>query len=519
MHLGLRECLVRTGSGAAAAVMLRNESINAIIVRVLGTCDSGESSGVKRSLSRSARTRFIARPLNGKVTSTTIPCVRDPALGHAVDGSGGAMLRGALSLCNCAREGRACDVSNDMDAASSGTAAVAFLVCTRPELLHGEPPVPTVAQGVWVHQPTRSAVDVADALSACPAAVSCSVPRISRVGAPLEHHALGRLTSGWVAASRAGGRPPRFAYGTVLWGTDVAWTLRRLAFTIHSLHASGAVSPIVVFVPDAAWAAAGAAAIDAAAVRSGGWRPTVSFAVCDYIPTPSKCVPRAAAAAGGTSTAHATSEEAYGTFAYYARTYMKFSALLLAAYDAVAYIDALDVHVRAPLEPALTAFAAGGTLFAAAPDEARSCGTGGYFNAGVFLVRPSRALYRGVSRYGDDAPGDTECAFPDQDALNAAVPVLLGTSRMGCLGPDVHYMPALDDARGVAPAGGSAGGAAVTHFAGPWKPWHDAAAVARQGASRVVLDAMRDYALGYAAWEAAASAEAATAEAVPPPRG
>ncbi len=329
----------------------------------------------------------------------------------------------------------------------------------------------------------------------------------------------------------------------MVWGADMRWTLRRLAFTIDSLRATGAVSPVVVLVPNAAWAAAGAAAataaataaaaaaaaaaLEAAAGAAAAPGPLLEFLVADFVPTPAKCFRRrgnseSAASergdGGGRSATTSSSESdtgPHGSYEYWAPSYMQFSALLLTRYDAVAYIDALDVHVRGALEPALAEFERGDAAFAAAPDAALRCGTGGYMNTGVFLVRPSRALYWGVSRYGDDAPADTQCAFANQDALNAAIPVLLGTSRIECLGPDVHYMPAYDDAAAAAGAGGNARTSSITHFAGPWKPWQqhsgsggpgaesDGGGPGPGGASRVLLDAIADYRAAYAAWDAA----------------
>jgi hypothetical protein len=191
--------------------------------------------------------------------------------------------------------------------------------------------------------------------------------------------------------------------------------------------------------------------------------------------------------------------------------YMQFSSLLLTRFDAVVYLDGLDVHVRASLERAMSDFEHGPAAFAAAPEWCRACRTRsgaavgtGSFNAGVQFIRPSRALYRGVSRYGDAHPGDTLCALAIQDVLNEALPALLGTSRIGCLSPDVHYMPSCARASNEYVAAAAREAPAITHFMGPSKPWLPDP----PNAPTRLLEALQTYRDAYAAWDALPDAAA-----------
>lgn len=476
MYLGVRERLSFGMGAASSAPVLRNASIDAVVVPIAGACGGG-SSGAPCG---SPRTRVLARPMLGAVASTALPCVR--SLARVVDGTGAPLPRGTAA-CNCAREGSVTECG--VYAGRNNLHSLSLTVCTtsaaaRPARVQRRAPRnDTLAVG-WIDS---GRVHLRGPCPSVTVSVECGVPRVGLLDPPAPYPTLGRLKRGWTAARRD--RTPRLAHVTMVFGTDVDWVLRRLAFTVSSLRAVGTVAPIFVLVPDAAWAAAGTAAI-----------PGVSFLVSDYVPTPEKCK-------RVSSDSQQTSAGVYLSPKYVEPMYMQFSALLLTRFDAVVYIDALDVHVRAPLERALAEFEGSSAAFAAAPESGRSCasedgvpvGTG-IFNAGVQFMRPSRALYRGVSRYGDEHPGGTACALANQDVLNEAIPALLGTSLIGCLGPDVHYMPMYADFVGSAPsARATAGLAAVTHFLGKTKPWLPDPP--KHSAQSFLLDAVRDYRSAY----------------------
>ena len=407
VYLDVRERLVG-GTGGANDMALRAmaaRGVGAILLCVVPPSDGGAAAAFP--VACDVNLRSIVRPAHAAVRSTRLPCVHSGV--DVVDATFTPAAAGArVHECNCAVVDTMCRVPRRV---------------LDKELMH--------------------------VLSGDTSISSAALVRTSVGGA------LWRAAGPRSATAR---RSPRQAVALMLFGNDVGWVLERAAFTIASLRAVCTMD-IVVLVPSSSWATP-------ASDRFVAWNLTrhnrVFFRVASAVDVTTTCVNRGAGSGGaGDQTAGALR---YFSPTFWASTHMQLATLLLTEYDAVAFIDALDVLVEASLERALHEFADNDAMdCAAAPDHNRICSGVPYVNAGLVFFRPSRSTYRAVTRFQT-----TLCRYGVQDTLNEAlVAPAAAAGRFGCLPSEVHCMPLSR----VCTSG------ALVHFIGPEKPWkHDAVA-------------------------------------------
>lgn len=440
-------------------------------------------AGIIRAPAEAAM-RSAGRPERGAGVSAALPCVEDETRLHTTTPGWGPALR----RCNCLSGRVACGVEAWDDASVrrqphivAAPSLTRHTATSQVSLAAAAERFPDPAESDAASARCERRAVAAAVAGACDGArillQSRDAPGDVDAALGVARSARGAGIGRWFVARRS--RAPRLGYVTYVYGDDAALTLSRLAFTIASLRAVGATSDIMVLIPGAAWVDAGRAALRGAG--SG-----VSFKVVDFAHPPHACV------------APQDDRGVYGTRAFWGGTYMQLAGFLRVEFDAFAYLDALDVLITAPLEPALAAF--DGDLeaaFAALPDKHTSCRRGAYMQVGVTLARPSRALYRFVDSFPEAYPRELSCHLAVQDLLNAAVPRGAGPARVRCLTDEVHCLPSFG--QDPCPAAGEHA-AAVIHFAGEYKPWSAPGALERASpACRALIDV---YNARFRAWNA-----------------
>ena len=421
-YLNVRERLVGGAGGASALGALAAEGVGAVLLCVV-QATAVAAGATLPIVCNAAELRSIVRPEHAAVRSTRLPC-----------------LRAGVGI---------------VDATFSPSAWVHACNCAATEAFC---PIPRrVLDGELVHVVSADMRSGASAAARSHSVVAGAAWRVRSIGQ----------------------RSARLAVAMMLFGDDVAWVLERAAFTIASLRARCALE-IVVFVPSKSWAAR------AAATAAVSWNLTVEnhvlLRVADFVQA-TDCASRGAKRATVDSV-EASGEARYGSSSFWSSTHMLLASLLLTEYDAVAFIDALDVLVERSLEPALRAFAVDASLdCAAAPDHNRGCSERPYINAGLVFLKPSRWTYVSTMR-----SRVALCMYGVQDTVNEAlVAPAAAAGRFGCLPSEVHCMP----------AGGRCTNGALVHFIGPVKPWSRTAEQAPRSRPGERWDA-RDWRLHFA---------------------
>ena len=252
------------------------------------------------------------------------------------------------------------------------------------------------------------------------AAAACDVRAVAlvpRASVPTRaHRAEVPIQRGWAARPRT--RAPRLAYVTMAFG-NVASILPLLSFMLASVRGTGTAADLIVLVPsdDAVWTShAGVAA----ALASAGAR----LWPMPMVEAPERC---GQGGVGDHRSAGQTSTHAPG---YFTPTYMQVHVAALAAYDAVAYIDALDVAVNGHVDGELAAFAAGHAVWSGRSDATPACPAG---EMSGMQVRMLVAVVVHATRWCD-----CSCVYHAR-IMRVRLPVRCRSTRGYCLSaPAVH---------------------------------------------------------------------------------
>jgi hypothetical protein len=215
----------------------------------------------------------------------------------------------------------------------------------------------------------------ADAAAPCEVHAKAVVPRATvpsreyRVNVPIQR--------GWAARPRT--RAPRLAYATMAFGDPAPMVLPLLSFMLASARGTGTAADLIVLVPDdGVWTSHAGVAAALAAVGARLW------------PMPMVDPPEHCLHTLGTDMRRKTvsgSTDGARTTAYFLPTYIQVHVAALAAYDAVAYIDALDVAINGHVDAELAAFAAGHAVWSGRADATPACPAGAIVTAAMQVSR------------------------------------------------------------------------------------------------------------------------------------
>jgi hypothetical protein len=198
--------------------------------------------------------------------------------------------------------------------------------------------------------------------TACDVRAVALVPRAS---VPTRaHRAEVPIQRGWAARPRT--RAPRLAYVTMAFGDPAPMVLPLLSFMLASARGTGTAADLIVLVPedDAVWTSHAGVAAALAGVGARLW------------PMPMVEAPKQCRSARGFDAEIRMTPDGMRTPSYFLPTYIQVHVAALAAYDAVVYIDALDVAVNGHVDGELTAFAAGPAVWSGRSDTTPACPAG-----------------------------------------------------------------------------------------------------------------------------------------------
>ena len=318
---------------------------DAIMLRVCGDCgaelDAGECCALGRPLLRFGRVAIagVRSACTARMDAVVTTAGAQAPLDHAVCGDT-AGLPGGQECVQCRRIPHLCRSSDRYGSGGGDVVGIA-----------------------------------ADAAAPCEVHAKAVVPRATvpsreyRVNVPIQR--------GWAARPRT--RAPRLAYATMAFGDPAPMVLPLLSFMLASARGTGTAADLIVLVPDdGVWTSHAGVAAALAAVGARLW------------PMPMVDPPEHCLHTLGTDMRRKTvsgSTDGARTTAYFLPTYIQVHVAALAAYDAVAYIDALDVAINGHVDAELAAFAAGHAVWSGRADATPACPAGAIVTAAMQVSR------------------------------------------------------------------------------------------------------------------------------------